>query len=204
METQPSQYWKLKTASCVETGTQNVVTATLVGTELTFTAGPGANVTCTFVNEKLSPTRTQGFWQTHTAYTSNVFTSLVTAMKIGTNPTKIDTLGELFGAWYSSIPKKTDGKQRTALDKARMTLLQQLVTAKLNCAKFGCSSDVQTMIATADTAYQTGTAAQIIASAGLLDAYNNSGDTIIVGNTGKATPKNSQNLADKPFWNVLP
>jgi hypothetical protein len=125
-------------------------------------------------------------------------------MKIGTNATKIDSVGKLFGAWYSSIPKKTTGTQRAALDKARMQMLQQLVTAKLNCKKFGCAASVQTMINTADTAYQSGTAAQILASASLLDAYNNSGDTIVIDNAGKATPKTSESTANKAFWDILP
>ena len=58
------------------------------------------------------------------------------------------------------------------------------------------------MITAADINYFSGTASQIIASAGALDAYNNSGDTIIVGNTGKATPKTSQSYANKVFWNL--
>ncbi len=203
-EAQANQYWILKSASCVLTGTATVVTSSLVGTALSFTTTPGADVTCTFVNEKQSPTRTQGFWQTHTAFTSSVFAALANPMKIGANATKITTASQLFGAWYSSIPKTTTGQQRTAVDKARMTLLQQLVTAKLNCAKFGCAASVQTMIATADTAYASGTPAQILSSSALLDAYNNSGDTIVVGNTGKATPKVSESTANKVFWNVLP
>jgi hypothetical protein len=203
-ETQPNQYWKLKRAACVVTGTSNVVTSSLVGTALTFNAAPGADITCTFVNEKISPTRTQGFWQTHTAYTTSKFTSLFAAgMTIGNGVRKtIVSKEQLFGAWYSSIPKLTNGKQRTALDKARMTLLQQLVTAKLNCAAFGCTAGVQTMIANADTAYSGTSASAILASSALVDAYNNSGDTVAIGNAGKATPKDSQNLANKAFWDT--
>jgi hypothetical protein len=203
-ETQPNQYWKLKTASCVETGTQNVVVSTLAGAELTVTAAPGADITCTFVNEKISPTRTQGFWQTHTTFTTSKFTSLFAAgMTIGNGIRKtILTKEQLFGAWYASIPKLTNGKQRTALDKARMTLLQQLVTAKLNCAAFGCTTGVQTMIANAEVAYSGTSASAIMGFVTLVDAYNNSGDTIIIGNAGKATPKTSQNLANKAFWDM--
>jgi hypothetical protein len=205
-ETQPNQYWKLKGASCALTGTATVVTANVVGGALTFTLAPGADVTCTFVNEKLSPTRTQGFWQTHTAYTSSVFAAKfgTSTMSIG-SPLKrvIDSASKLFGAWYSSIPKTTTNQQRSALDKARMTLLQQLVTAKLNCAQFGCSQTVKDMIALADQRYTTGTTAQILTSSAALDAFNNSGDSIIIGGApGKATPKDSQSLADKIFWNV--
>jgi hypothetical protein len=210
-ETQPNQYWKLKSATCVVTGTTNAYSASLVGSALTVALTPGADVTCTFVNEKISPTRTQGFWQTHTTFTNSVFASkFPTGMQIGVGIVHKGVItnlignatSHLYGAWYSSIPKLTTGAQRTALDKARMQLLQQLVTAKLNCAQFGCSTSVQTMISSADAAYAGSSASAIITAAGKLDAYNNSGDSIIVGNTGKATPKTSQGYANKVFWNA--
>lgn len=205
-ETQPNQYWKLKTATCVLTGTQTVVNSSLVGGTLSVNVAPGSAVTCTFVNEKIDPTRTQGFWQTHTAYTTGKFTQYfgVSGMTIGTAVRKtIVTKEQLFGAWYSNIAKLSNGKtQRSALDKARMQLLQQLVTAKLNCATFGCSASVQTMIANADIAYSGNSASAILASAALVDAYNNSGDSIAIGNVTKATPKDSQNLANKSFWDT--
>ena len=114
----------------------------------------------------------------------------------------VDTIGKVFGAFYSDMAKKTTKQQRSALDKARMQLLQQLVAAKLNCAAFGCASGVQTMITAADAAYAGTSVSLILASASLLDAHNNSGDTIIIGPAGSATPKTSQSLADKPFWDL--
>src|SRR3989344_1324166 len=199
-ETLPNQFWQFNGVTCVNTQDQtpyaNVVN---VANGVTITLNPGADVTCTFINEKLSPTRTQGFWQTHTTFTSGIFTLYfgVTGMPVGSGPscavassctlthkgfitnTQLAGQSQLFGAYFSNIAQKSTGKgktaQRTALDKARMQLLQQLVTAKLNCAAFGCSASVQTMITTADTAYASGTAAQILASASALDAYNNSG-----------------------------
>jgi hypothetical protein len=202
-ETQPNQYWKMKSVSCVDAGGQ-AYGATAGTNSVTVVLTPGTEVTCTFVNEKLSPTRTQGFWQTHTTYTTGRFTALFGAGMIIGSPTAktILTPAQLLGAYYSSIPKKSDGKQRTALDKARMQLLQQLVTAKLNCAAFTCSASVQTMISQADSAYSSTNTATILASASALDVYNNSGDTIVIGNAGKATPKMSQSLADIIFWNV--
>lgn len=206
------QYWTLKNVICVITGTETPVLATTSGMTLTVNLSLGSDVTCTFVNEKLSPTRTQGFWQTHTTFTNSAFAAnFAGGMLIGSTTnghkgliTNLTTSGasQLYGALYSSIPKKTDNKQRTPLDKARMQLLQQLVTAKLNCAAFGCATSVQTIISQADAAYAGSSAAAILASASLLDAYNNSGDTIIVGSTGKATPKTSQDLANKVFWNA--
>ncbi len=152
-------------------------------------------------------TRTLGFWQTHTAYTTSVFNAapLSGSMLIGNGGSHkgpVDTIGKIFGAFYSSIPKKTDGSKRTDLDKARMQLLQQLVAAKLNCAAFGCSAATTSIIATADAVYASGPASAILASASALDAYNNSGDSVPVGGTGSATPGTSQSLADKGFWNA--
>jgi hypothetical protein len=196
--------WVFKGVTCVNAD-QTPFVPTVNGQSVSVNLPLGADVTCTFVNHKTSPTRTIGFWQTHTTYTTLIFTTnLLSVMPIGVAPHKgsIVTKEQLFGAFYSDIAKKTTKQQRSALDKARMQLLQQLVAAKLNCAAFGCASDVQTMITNADTAYATGTAAQILASASLLDAYNNSGDTIIIGNAGSATPKTSQDLANKVFWDL--
>lgn len=206
-ETLPNPFWTFNGVSCVITGTTTSYPFTPAANGLTVNLTLGGNVTCTFNNHKESPTRTQGFWQTHTFYTSSVFTVLTNPMKIGTNTTKINDLYKLFGAFYSSIPNTTlmivkKAVKRSEIDKARMQLLQQLVAAKLNCAAFGCATSVQTMISTADTAYATGTVAQILASASALDAFNNSGDTIIIGNAGSATPKTSQSSANKSFWDT--
>jgi hypothetical protein len=208
-ETEPNAFWVLGGASCVVTGTVTPVTSNLSGAALSLVLTPGADVTCTFVNNKNSPTRTQGFWQTHTDYTLTKFAAIApffvgvnNPVVLGTHKGILTTTGQLFGAFYSSIPKLTTGTQRTALDKARMQLLQQLVTAKLNCATFGCSTTIQGQIAAADAAYAGTSASAILTSAGLMDAYNNSGDTIVIGNAGKATPKTSQGLADKAFWDL--
>ncbi len=204
-ETLPNTFWLHKGVACVVTGTETPYAFTPVTNGATVSLPLDGNVTCTFNNEKVSPTRTQGFWQTHTAYTTTVFNSFAGTMVIGngiTNQDPIDTTGKLFGAFYSNIAKKTDGKQRNALDKARMQLAQQLAAAKLNCQAFGCTPSVQAMIAAADSHYATGTAAQILADAALVDAYNNSGDTIIIGNAGSATPLTSKSIANLTFWDL--
>jgi hypothetical protein len=112
---------------------------------------------------------------------------------------------QLFGAFYSNIAKKSDGTQRVSVDKNRMQLLQQLVTAKLNCAATVCSSSTLTLISSADTAYKNG-AANMLALAGQLDAYNNSGDPVplpaSLGSQGSATPGTSQSWANLVFWNL--
>lgn len=125
-------------------------------------------------------------------------------MPIGTAPHKgfITTNGQLFGAFYAPISKTTTGIKRSQLDQARMQLLQQLVAAKLNCAAFGCPTSTQTLIIQADIAYATVFRIDILLSAYQLDAYNNSGDTIIIGNAGSATPKTSKSYANIAFWNA--
>jgi hypothetical protein len=162
-------------------------------------------------------TRTLGFWQTHTD-----FTSLILGSEFGTDGLLIGnhsthkagtatgagglTQAELFGGFYAPIAKTTTGAKRTPVDQARIQLLQQLLAAKLNCVAFGCMATVQTSISNADVAYATGNKATIISSAGLLDAFNNSGDAYAIPAelpaTGKATPKDSQSLANKAFWNA--
>ena len=159
-------------------------------------------------------TRTQGFWKTHTSFTSNVFANqLGGSMTVGTGGhvrTITNSTGNgnsrLFGAYYSSISKKTNNQNRSALDKARMRLLRQLVTAKINCAAFTCAPAIQIMITSADQAYATGTSSQILNYAGQLDNYNNSGNggTIpaALGPVGSSTPATSQARANKVFWNT--
>ncbi|OGC55863.1 hypothetical protein A3A78_02390 [candidate division WWE3 bacterium RIFCSPLOWO2_01_FULL_41_18] len=193
-------------------GTGDPLSFTTTGAGVTVDLLAGKNVECTFLNTKPSPTRTQGFWQTHTNFTSEVFqTVLASPMPIGISPHKglITTPKQLFGAYYSSIPKKSDGTKRSPLDQARMQLLQQLVTAKLNCAAFGCAASALSLITTADTNYAGTDKAAILASASALDTFNNSGDTIIISpplpSPGKATPTDSKNLAAGAgiqFWDT--
>jgi hypothetical protein len=159
------------------------------------------------------PTRTIGFWQTHTSFTSNVFANqLGGTMDVGAGGhirtiTNLPGNGQsrLFGAYYASQTRKTTGQSRTALDRARMQLLQQLVTAKINCAAFGCASSIQSLISGADAAYASGPASAITPFVGQLNTYNNSGDLIPIpgslGPVGSATPTTSRNRANRAFWN---
>ncbi len=159
-------------------------------------------------------TRTLGFWQTHTTFTSSVFSTFFSGgMPIGTVPhkgviTNIQLPGQsqLFGGFYASIPKTTTGAKRSGLDKARVQMLQQLLGAKLNCAAFGCGTSTMSLISQADAAYAGSNANLINSLTGQLDAYNNSGDTGAIPSglppTGKATPKNSQAIANLAFWDL--
>ncbi|MBI2040118.1 hypothetical protein HYT18_03525 [Candidatus Microgenomates bacterium] len=211
--------WQFQGISCVNDSDQSPYTNIVVeGTSVTITLDPGAEVTCTFDNFKPGPTRTQGFWQTHTSFTSFVFGNILGgSMNIGSLPhrgpitnTPAPGASQLFGAYYSNIAMKSIGKgknfKRNSTDHARMVLLQQLVTAKLNCAAFVCSSTILSNIAAADSAYFAGLIGLMQLYTGLLDAYNNSGDTIIISpplpSPGNATPQTSRSYANISFWDI--
>ena len=167
------------------------------------TVAVGQTKTCTITNnDKPMATRTQGFWQTHTVYTSSVFSGK--SWTIGTKV--IDTPAELFAGFYASLPKTTTGAKRTSLDHARMQMLQQWLAAKLNCAAFGCSSTTQTLLTNAATAFSGTNKTLILNYASQLDAYNNSNDALLISGQGKATPQTSQSTASTQlsFWNILP
>lgn len=167
---------------------------------------------CTITNDDIKPTtRTLGFWQTHTAFTTSIFGSKLSSSMLigngGSHKGPVDTINKIFGAYYSSIPYKTTaGAARSPVDKARMQLLQQLVTAKINCAAFGCSSSTTTLIGSADTAYAGANSALMLSLSSQLDAYNNLGDSqpipASLGSVGSATPKTSQSIAIKQFWDT--
>lgn len=177
---------------------------TSYSTDCTGTIALGQTKTCTVTNDDVPPpvTRTQGFWQTHLAFTTTTFDNSNNngywVICAGGGRT-IDTVSELMGGFYASIPKLSSGGKRADIDQARMQLLQQLLAAMLNKAAFG--TDDGGLIAAGRLAFCGGTKAQILTLAGQLDAFNNSGDSsAIVGNPGKADPKGSKGTADIPTW----
>jgi len=164
------------------------------------TINVGETKTCTITNnDKPMPTRGQGFWQTHTTYTL----SKVGSWTLGT---KTINSTNVFSAFYVSIPKKSNGTKRGALDQARIQMLQQWVAAKLNCAAFGCNATVTTLTNNAATAWTSGTASQILSYATQLETYNNSNEAIVIAGQGRATPQASQTQAASGFvmWDLLP
>ncbi len=156
----------------------------------------------------IGTTRTIGFWQTHTDFTTSVFANqLGGTMLVGDGATHkgpVETVEKIFGGFYAPIAKTTAGIKRTQIDQARIALLQQLLAAKLNCAAFGCSAAVQGQIALADTAYAGTNKNTIMSFVSVLDAFNGSGDgnaiPALLPPTGKATPALSKSLANLPFW----
>jgi len=176
-----------------------------LGLNCSGTIAVGEVKTCVITNNDIPhATRTLGFWQTHTTYTSGVFAGFSGTLTIGTK--NIDTTNKLFAGFYASISKDSNGAKRSQLDQARMQLLQQWLAAKLNCKAFGCSAATQTLLANAAAAWSGTDRNLILSYASQLDAYNNSNDALPISGQGKATPGTSQTLAafQLGFWNVLP
>ena len=134
------------------TGVGDLSTATA-----TITLKKGDTVTCVFENTGNGATRTQGFWATHpqlaaiawnggTAFGHTfpgVAATLGDTTLCGRTLTINATIGapannsSLMGGFWSSVSSKSAGGKRTALDQARMQLLQQLLAAELNASAFG-------------------------------------------------------------------
>jgi len=189
------------------------------GGEILITLGADDVATCTFINETDFPTRTQGYWKTHTNVTKGIFLNPPNAtdaadvgftngtMVIGnaTNGKTIDNFKELFGVYYSSIPKKSDASPRSADEQVMMIMLHQLVTAKLNCGAFNCNSTATALINSCDEAYATGNVTEIknvnstfpgFGCTEELDWYNNSGETFSDQFPPGATPTDSKMYAN--------
>ncbi|MFH0714844.1 MAG: hypothetical protein V1847_03635 [Candidatus Diapherotrites archaeon] len=165
--------------------------------------------TCTITNDDIPATRTLGFWQTHTIFTTWIFQNkLGSALLIGSSPHRgtLTTTAQIFGGFYASIPYKSTGAKRQNVDKTRIQLLQQLLAAKLNCAAFTCTSSAQSLISQADAAFASGNISQMNSLASQLDAYNNSGDSISfpagLPAQGSATPDASKAIANFAYWDA--
>jgi hypothetical protein len=187
-------------------GDLNTLTATI-------TIHLGDTVTCTFENTGAT-TRTQGFWATHpqlaelawfggTKY-GHTFPGVASVLGDTTLCGRpIDTLGKLMGGFWSGISKTSTGGKRSALDQARMQLLQQLLAAELNASAFGASPGAGT-IAAWEAAY-CGTNQNTIKNAASAAASFNEG-----GDSGAFTPglsadtKTAKSIADLGFWDALP
>ncbi len=170
----------------------------------TLVLDAGETITCTFTDTKRAPTRTQGFWATHFDYTSSKFSLIPEGEKtICGKP--VNNIGKLMGAFWSDIAKKTNGQQRSALDQAKMILVQQYFAAVLNKAAFG--TDDAGTISAAQTACGTNNRDAILNAALALEAFNKSGDGAPLPpgeDPGSADPEAAQAAANKGFWNTLP
>src|SRR4029079_5138724 len=117
----------------------------------------------------------------------------------------IDTLGKLMGGFWSDISKTTTNKKRSALDQARMQLLQQLLSAELNASAFGsAAAGGSGQFAVWEAAY-CGTNPTTIQNAMQGAAsFNNSGDSTTFTPGTSADSKNARAIANYIWWDLLP
>jgi len=178
----------------------------------------GDTVTCVFENTGQGVTRTQGFWATHSQLANiawfggtafgHTFPGVAATAGIGDNlicGRPIDTLGKLMGAFWSDISKTSTGAKRSALDQARMQILQQLIAAELNASAFGSvPSGGTAKFAQWEAAY-CGTNTTAIKNAQQEAAsFNTQGDSSTFTPGTSADSKNARAIATYVFWDVLP
>ena len=187
-------------------------TALVTGTDQLGTVVT-AESTATCEVTQPAPTRTIGYWATHTNITQTVFHDVLggsITIGAGDHTRIIDTDPKLFGAFLSSIPYKSDESRRNAVDQARMILLQQLVGAILNHA-IGTPVPLDPvtgldLITAGNNAYAGNDKNEMTRVAGLLDSFNGSGDDTPLPDgylSESATPDASHALADAggiAFW----
>ena len=177
----------------------------------------GDTVVCIFENTGQGATRTQGFWATHTPLANiawfggtafgHTFPGVASVTGIGDTlicGRPIDTLAKLMGGFWSSISKTSTGAKRSALDQARMQLLQQLLAAELNASAFGSvpaggsgmfAQWESTLCGTNITAIKT--------ALNQAAAFNTQGDSAVFTPGVSADSKYARSIADYAFWNVI-
>lgn len=106
------------------------------------------------------------------------------------------------GGFWSSISKTTANKKRSALDQARMQLLQQLLAAELNFSAFG-SGSWATMQAW-EAAYCGTNQGSINNAQSAAASFNSQGDSSTFTPGTSANSKYARAIADYVFWNTLP
>ena len=182
----------------------------------------GDTVTCVFENTGQGATRTQGFWATHsqlariawfggTAF-AHTFPGVASVAGIsdrticgraiegpGTND-----ISKVIGGFWSDVSKTSTGAKRSALDQARMQLLQQLLAAELNASAFGSvPSGGSGMFAQWESAL-CGTNTNAIKNAMQQAAsFNTQGDSSTFTPGTSADSKYARSIADIKFWDII-
>jgi len=116
----------------------------------------------------------------------------------------IDNIKEVFGLYWGSIPKTSEGSPRSDYDQTIIIMIHQLLTAQINCGAFGCSGAAIELINTCNEAFATGNLTTILTTdSGFfngtgcteeLDNYNNSGETFEDNFPPGATPSKSKSM----------
>jgi hypothetical protein len=118
----------------------------------------------------------------------------------------IDTDAKLMSAFWSNIAKTSTGAKRSALDQARMQLLQQLVAAILNNNAFGSSPTGPISIQNARDAFAGTNITAIKNAMSAMAAFNESGDSGVFTPGISANAKGAKAAAalEPTFWDILP
>jgi hypothetical protein len=215
-EVLPNANYILTDVACVRSpSTTPFVTGNTSTGLISFTLTLGDNVTCTYVNQRTSQTtRTQGFWSTHLEVTTIVWNGgTIQGTVFGGISSVLDNqlcgqtldIAAVMGGFWSSIAQTTDKEKRSDVDRARMRLLQQLLAAELNYAAFGSlPPGGLTTFTNAEAAYCSGDIDAMNLYAGILAAFNESGDTGAFDTGFSASPKDAKAIANLEFWDDLP
>jgi len=152
-----------------------------------------------------SPTRTLGFWKTHTNDTLAAFALLGSNFTIGCDScTKIiDSPEALFAALYAGNSFESDGvTPREDYEQARILLVKQLIPAILNVAMFGSFGTETELIGLANGTYCSLNSTTVMTYHDQLDDFNNGGNMVVVPGfpSGSATPEASEAYADSGMW----
>ena len=147
-------------------------------------------------------TRTMGFWKTHLSFTTYIFDTYTHSINLGWK--NVTNINDLMGIMWANVAKVSSGKKRSALCQARIQASQQAIAALLNSSMPGGSPLPAGITPTSIATTIGGTDINAIkALQSVLDAYNNSGDTVAfdpsLPPTYKATPKDAESIANIPF-----
>lgn len=184
----------------------------------------GDTVTCDFENTGQGVTRTQGFWQTHpqlaqiawfggTAF-GHTFPGVAGLAGIGDRtlcgrliegplPNVPGDISKLMGGFWSGISKKSAGGKRSALDQARMQLLQQMLAAELNASAFG-SVPSSGSFAAWESAYCGTNQGAIQTAHQQAASFNTAGDSGTFTPGTSADSRGARAIANYVFWDTLP
>jgi hypothetical protein len=183
----------------------------LVGAGCAGTLAVGEERTCTIAYDDAQAgapvTRSGTFWRQYGEFTRRMFSEkLQSVIRVGEPARKNITNGErLFGLYYADAEEKTNGQDRSRVETARIKLARELVTARLNCAAFGCSDAVRMVITTADKAMSSASTRDMGRSELALNEYNRSGARRAIppslGGVGRASESQAERGADKRYWN---
>jgi hypothetical protein len=167
-------------------------------------------------------TRTQGFWSTHPTLAQiawdggsgfdHTFPGVSAVSIIGDQlicgrpVTSVMEPGsnQLMGGFWSDVAKESDKENRSALDQARMQLLQQLLAAELNASAFGSIpiggsgkfDEWEGVLCGTDKA-------AILMAVEQATWFNESGDSGTFTPGTSAKRKYAKKIADIPFWDTV-